>query len=235
MTLPDSKNDWLTVPILPCVSITETLSFWEGLDYKVSYRQTRPYQYGVVEHNRSTLHFAGVRGMIAANNSYTGCLVIVDDAAKVYHQLSANLKKLLGRVPHTGIPRVSRMKPGATRFTLTDVSGNAVIFVSNGERDQEMWEQGQIKSGSKLQQTITIAKHFRDYKNDDGAAAKALDTTLKTTPDGDPDLPEALVMRMEIALHQGEQSREQECRQKLSTLEIDNHTLSALEERHRTK
>ncbi|HEY5824512.1 MAG TPA: hypothetical protein VIT44_09110, partial [Cyclobacteriaceae bacterium] len=187
------------------------------------------------ERNGSALHFAGLKGMNAANNSYTGCLVIVGDAGEVYHQLSANLKKLLGRIPHTGIPRVSRMKPGATRFTLTDVSGNTIIFVSNGEKDQEVWEQAQVKTGSKLQQAIAIAKRFRDYKNDDGAAAKVLDTVLKTTTDGDSDLPEALIMRIEIALHEGEKSREQECREKLTTLGIDSHTLSMLEERHRTR
>jgi hypothetical protein len=79
-----------------------------------------------------------------------------------------------------------------------------------------------------------MAKRFRDYKNDDEAAAKTLDTVLKTARDEDPDLAEALVMRIEITLHQGERSREQECRQKLATLELDHHTLSLLEERHRT-
>jgi hypothetical protein len=126
------------------------------------------------------------------------------------------------------------MKPGATRFTLTDVSGNSVIFVSKGNSDQENWEQADIKTGSKLQKAIAIAKRFRDYKNDDEAAAKILDTVLKTASDEDPDLAEALIMRIEIALHQEEQSREQECRQKLTALELDHHTLSLLKGRHRT-
>lgn len=234
MTRSTAKNEWLTIPILPCTSIEETLSFWQGLGYNITYKQTRPYQYGVVESNGSALHFVRVKGIDAINNFYTGCLVIVVDAGEVYQSLSADLKKIFGKVPHTGIPRISRMKPGATRFTLTDVSGNSVIFVSKGNNDQENWEQADTKTGSKVQKAIAIAKRFRDYKNDDEAAAKALDTVLKTATDEDPDLAEALIMRIEIALHQGERSRELECRQKLATLELDHRTLSLLEQRHRT-
>jgi hypothetical protein len=234
MTRSTTKNEWLTIPILPCTSIEETLSFWQSLGYNITYKQTRPYQYGVVESNGSALHFVRVKGMDATNNFYTGCLVIVADAGEICQRLSADLKKLYGKVPHTGIPRMSRMKPGATRFTLTDVSGNSVIFVSRGNNDQENWEQADIKTGSKLQKAIAMAKRFRDYKNDDEAVAKVLDTVLKMATDEDPNLAEALVMRIEIALHRGEQSREQECRQKLATLELDHHTLSLLEERHKT-
>jgi hypothetical protein len=35
-------------------------------------------------------------------------------AGEVYQRLSVGLKKLFGKVPHTGIPRMSRMKPRAT-------------------------------------------------------------------------------------------------------------------------
>lgn len=234
MTKP-TKNKWVTIPILPCVSIGETLSFWQGLGYNVTYKQTRPYQYGVVARNGSALHFVTVKGMHSMNNFHTGCLVIVIDAGQVYKRFSADLKKLFGKVSHAGIPRISRMKPGATRFTLTDVSGNTVIFVSSGNTDQDNWKDTDSINGSKMQKAIAIARRYRDYKTDDGLAAKTLDTVLRTASDEDPDLAEALIMRMEIALHQGETLREQECRQKLAALDLDNETLSLLEKRHRTE
>ena len=126
------------------------------------------------------------------------------------------------------------MKPDATRFTLTDVSGNAVIFVSDGEQDQEVWAQADAKIPGRLEKVIAIAKRFRDYKNDDDSASKALDTALATASPDDPALAEALVMRIEIASHRGEQSRMEECKERLSKLGVDESTITMLEEKHRT-
>jgi uncharacterized protein HemY len=117
------------------------------------------------------------------------------------------------------------MKPGATRFTVTDVFGNSVIFVSMGEKDQEVWEQADDKTQSRLRQAIATATRLRDYKNDDEAAAKVLDTALRAATDDDPDLPEALVMRIEIASHRGEQSQENDYRQKLASLGLGDQPL----------
>jgi hypothetical protein len=229
-----TTNRWLTIPILPCVSIEETLSFWQSLGYEITYKQTHPYAYGVVRRNGAELHFGKVKGLEAVNNFYTGCLIIVNDAENTYQMFSADLKRIYGRVPHTGIPRISRMKPEATRFTLTDVAGNSVIFVSAGQEDQKIWEQAENRKQSRLQKAIALAKRYRDYKNDDEAASKTLDAALKSANHTDPDLAEALVMRIEIASQKGEQSREKECREKLSGLKLDQHTLLVLEQRHKT-
>ncbi|MEJ7646113.1 MAG: hypothetical protein WKF87_16075 [Chryseolinea sp.] len=233
MTLQTLNSDWMTVPILPCVSIEDTLSFWQGLGYIVTYRQTSPYQYGVVERNGFQLHFGRLKGLQASNNSYTGCLVIVKDAKEVYMMLCASLKKLFRRVPHTGIPRISRMKLGSTRFTLTDVSGNSVIFVSRGAEDQERWEETDEQSKSPLQRAMAMAQRYRDYKNDDQAAAKILDVAMQHADDADPHLPEALIMRIELASHRAEKTCEETCRRKLASLGLDRQTLSSLEDRHR--
>jgi hypothetical protein len=235
MTQSIATNEWQTIPILPCVSIEETLAFWESLGYKITYKQTHPYQYGVVKRNGYELHFGRIKSMVATNNAYTGCLVIVNNAAGTYKVLSTDLKKRYGKVPHTGIPRISRMKPGATRFTLTDVSGNSVIFVSAGEEDQEIWEQTENKKQNRLQKAVALAKRFRDYKNDDEAASKILDAALTLAKDNDPALAEALVMRIEIASHTAEQARAKECRGKLSSLAVDEDILLVLEQRHKTE
>jgi hypothetical protein len=231
----DSSKEWTTIPILPCVSIAETLYFWQALGFKITYKQTHPHQYGVVERGGHQLHFGKLKNMEAKNNFYTGCLIIVIDVGKVYHELTHCLKQHLGRVPHTGIPRVSRMKPGTTRFTLTDVSGNSVIFVSNGEQDQETWEKAENKDQSKLQRAVAIAIRFRDYKNDDAAAIKTLDAALKRVSDENVmDIAEALIIRIELAESSDDPIKVAEYRLRLSQLAIPERDLALLCQKHET-
>src|SRR5687767_10766923 len=111
------QKEWRTIPVLPCISIIDTLSFWQTIGFEITYKQTRPYQYGIVERNGHSLHFAGRKGLDKTNN-FSTCLVIVSDIDKVYQIFTQKLKENLGSIPRSGIPRISQMKPGATRFTL---------------------------------------------------------------------------------------------------------------------
>ena len=230
-----NSSEWITIPILPCISIEETLQFWQALGFDITYKQTHPYQYGVVERGGHQLHFGRVKGMEAANNFYTGCLIAVPDAGDVYNEITQRLKQHFGRVPHTGRPRVSRMKPGTTRFTLTDVAGNAIIFVSRGEQDQETWEKAENKNQTKLQRAIAIAIRFRDYKNDDEAAIKTLDAALKRV-DGENamDIAEALTIRIELAESSDDPIKVAECKSRLAQLAISEGDLDLLREKHGT-
>jgi hypothetical protein len=230
-----NSSEWITIPILPCVSIEETLHFWQALGFEITYKQTHPYQYGVVERGGHQLHFGRLKGMDAANNFYTGCLIAVPDAGDVYYEITQLLKQHIGRVPHAGIPRVSRMKPNTTRFTLTDVSGNAIIFVSRSEQDQETWEKAENKNQSKLQRAIAIAIRFRDYKNDDEAAIKTLDAALKrTNNENSIDIAEALIMRIELAESSNDPIKAAECKSRLALLAISESDLNLLREKHGT-
>ncbi len=233
-TINSSKN-WATIPILPCVSVIETLDFWQALGFEITYKQTHPYQYGVVERGGHQLHFGRLKGMEAKNNFYTGCLIMVTDAEEVYQEITHSLKQHIGRVPHTGIPRVSRMKPGTTRFTLTDVSGNSIIFVSNGEQDQKTWEKAENKNQSKLQRAIAIAIRFRDYKNDDAAAIKTLDAALKrTNNENTVHIAEALIIRIELAELAKDSVKVAECKLLLKKLNLPERDLGLLKQKHRT-
>lgn len=235
MQSTDSSGKWITIPILPCVSIEETLDFWQALGFDITYKQTHPYQYGVVERGGHQLHFGRLKGMEAKNNVYTGCLIIVASAEQVYHELTHRLKQYIGRVSHSGIPRVSRMKPGTTRFTLTDVSGNSVIFVSHGEQDQETWEKAENKNQSKLQRAIAIAMRFRDYKNDDAAAIKTLDAALKRNDnENEIDIAEALIMRIELAELDKDSAKATECKMLLTKLNLQERDLVPLKQKHST-
>jgi hypothetical protein len=63
-------------------------------------------------------------------------LALVPEVEQLHRQFTDRLRAALGRVPGTGFPRISRMRPGQTRFTLTDVAGNAVIFIKHGDEDE---------------------------------------------------------------------------------------------------
>ncbi|GGG99751.1 hypothetical protein GCM10007415_39500 [Parapedobacter pyrenivorans] len=238
MTDKTHSKTWTTVPSLPCVAIEETLSFWEMLGFEITYKQTRPYQYGVVARGGSELHFGRVKGMEASGNEYNGCLVVVPSIEAVYQEFTATFKEKLGRIPHTGIPRISRMKPGTTRFTLTDVSGNSMIFIDSdsGEEDQNTWEKADDKNQSPLQKAIAMAIRFRDYKEDEQAAAKTLDVALrKAENEENTTLAEALAVRMDLAVFMGNRVRADECNKLLSQLGLSQVDVDRLMQKHGTE
>lgn len=163
------------MPVLPCKAIGETLVFWENLGFAITYRQDRPYQYGVVERNGHQLHFVRVKG---ADAGYTGCLMMVQNVEQAHADFCNALKTQLGRVPNKGIPRISRMRPGQSRFTITDVSENSVIVIQIGEKDQVEYEDADPATLTPLQKAISLALRLRDFKEDFPAALKVIDMAI---------------------------------------------------------
>ncbi len=235
MSESSTAKEWRTIPILPSISIVETLDFWAMLGYTITYKQTRPYQYGIVERGGYALHFGYIKGLDKHANSYTGCLVIVQDAVTVYKEFAGRFRQSTGKVPHTGVPRISRMKPGATRFTLTDVSGNSVIFVSHGERDQDEWEDADNRDQSRMKKALAVARRFRDYKNDDPMAAQTLDVALKHRSGELPlEVAEVLLMRIELAAAMNDEKSATECNTILQQLGLREEDLLLIQQRNET-
>lgn len=170
------------MPVLPCKAIGETLAFWENLGFTITYRQDRPYQYGVVERNGHQLHFVRVKG---ADAGYTGCLMMVKNVEQAHADFCNALKAKLGRVPNKGIPRISRMRPGQSRFTITDVSENSVIMIQIGEKDEVEYENADPATLTPLQKAISLALRLRDFKEDYPAALKVLDMAIGKMDDGE--------------------------------------------------
>ncbi|MVT06733.1 VOC family protein [Chitinophaga tropicalis] len=230
-----NQREWLPVPVLHCVSLEDTLRFWTSLGFDITYKQTRPYGYAVVERGAYGLHFHQLKGMDASKNFYGGCLMMVSDAEEVYKDFAAQIKSTLGKVPHSGIPRISRMKPGTTRFTLTDVSGNSVIFISYGEQDSETWEKADDKDQSPLRKAIATAVRFRDYKNDDMAAARTLDAALKRNgAESQEDVAEALILRIELARAMGNVQQQELYTERLNALGLSHEVVDRLKLKHIT-
>lgn len=187
------------MPALPCVSLDETLELWSAIGFQVTYRQVAPNAYGVVARDGYELHFFGLKGIVPTDN-FSTCLVMLPEVEALHAEFELRLRGLLGRAPTRGLPRISRMRPGQTRFTLTDPNGNSVIFIRFGPEDEARAQAYKDPSLTPLQRAVRLAERLRDYHLDDHAASRALDVALKKAVDETAeDRRAALLMRAELA------------------------------------
>ena len=188
-----------TIPALPCVSIDDTLEFWSALGFAITYRQKAPNPYGVVARDGYELHFFGIKGLDPAK-AFSTCFVKVPEVEILHAEFAESLGRLLGRSPARGLPRISRMRPGQSRFTLTDPNGNSVTYIKYGPEDERNAHAYEDPTLTPLQRAIKLADRLRDFHLDDHSAAKALDVALARAGVESPrDRAEALTARAELA------------------------------------
>ncbi|WP_091050093.1 glyoxalase [Glycomyces sambucus] len=196
-----------TVPLLPCASGEETTAFYKSLGFAVTYEQYRPYLYLVFELSGFALHYGKApKGIDPANEDAGGCLVMVDDVAAYHAAFTAAMRAAHGKVLATGLPRLTRYRPGATRFTLMDPNGNSIVFI---QRDEPMeLEYGGDKTLPPLQRALDNARIYREFKNDDKAAFRVVTSALRRHGDAAPvDRALAYATLVELALALGEPER----------------------------
>jgi len=190
-----------TIPLLPCASLDDTLVFWQALGYKVTYKQKAPNPYASIRYeDEYELHFFGLKELKPAEN-FSSCLVMVPEVEQLHATLSERLKSHLGKVPNKGFPRISRMKPKQTRFTLTDISGNSVMFIKQGKEDDAAAQEYLRPGQTSLQKALSAAARLRDFHTNDEMAAKVLDNALERGMQGTPvELAKVLIARIELAV-----------------------------------
>lgn len=224
-----AKNSTTTIPALPSISFEETLTFWQALGYELTYKQKAPSFYAVMRYEDDyELHFFGLKQLVAENN-FTTCLIIVPEVEQLHSTFSQRLRAALGKVPIKGFPRISRMKPKQTRFTLTDVSGNSVIFIKRGGEDEAAAQEYKKPEQTPLQRAINTATRLRDFHGDDAAAAKVLDIAL-AHKELEPSLDHARVLaaRVELAVAMDDTERARSLYTQLKDMplpEADRQTL----------
>lgn len=173
------------IPLLPCRTLDDVLPFYEALGFEVTLRQQRPNPYAATRWRETDLHFFE-RATHDAAEAYSLCLFIVPEVELLHAHFSQALRALLGKVPAKGLPRITRMKPGQTRFTIVDPAGNSIVYIRRGEKDPHE-ETKQLQSQlSPLGKALRAAEVLSDYKNDDVAATKVLRTALSKHGDADP-------------------------------------------------
>jgi len=178
-----STSTVTTVPVMACHDVDELAEFYEALGFRTTYRQARPYVYLAVEGWGFGLHFSRVpKGADTENEDVGCCLVLVDDVAASHADFSAAMREAFGKVLVKGRPRITRYRPGASRFTLVDASGNSLIFIQRGIPEDV--EYGGAAHLTGLAKALDNARIFRDFKLDDKAALRAVTSGLKRHTDG---------------------------------------------------
>ncbi|AXX30249.1 glyoxalase [Actinosynnema pretiosum subsp. pretiosum] len=190
-----------TVPLLPCTSAEETLAFWRALGFETAYEQTRPYLYLVLTWSGIALHYAKApENVDPAEENAGGCLVMVDAVAPYHAAFTTAMRAARGKAPSTGVPRITRHRRGASRFTVVDPSGNSLVFI---QRDEPEVEYGGSSSLAGLAKVLDNARVLSEFKQDAKAAFRALNSGLKRHGDGAPAVERAVALGMLIDLAEG--------------------------------
>lgn len=209
-------NESLAIPVLPCLPLEQTLPFYQALGFEVMQQQKAPNVYAALKRGEAHLHVFGMKGLDPAK-SFSMCLIIVPEVEALHERFTEALRSFLGRVPLKGIPRITRMKRGQTRFTVVDPAGNYLLFI---RRDEPNPHEEPVPT-SPLQKALHSARLFRDYKNDDALAAKVLDAALaKNQKAPAVDRARALAARAELALALGQAEEATRLRQELDALQL---------------
>ncbi|MFZ3467852.1 glyoxalase [Streptomyces sp. 4.24] len=219
-----------TVPMLACASPEETLAFYRALGFEVAYEQTRPYVYLVVEWSGFALHFTKpASGADPANEDAGGCLVLVDAVAPYHAAFTEAMRRAYGKVLSSGRPRITRHRPGASRFTLVDPSGNSVIFIQRDEPEEV--EYGGSKKLTGLARALDNARVLREFKGDDRAAFRAVTSGLRRHGADASGVERALALAtlMELATALDEVERIEEWAAELRAIELTDAERSRVE------
>ncbi|XXT14716.1 hypothetical protein WME94_31165 [Sorangium sp. So ce429] len=213
----------MTIPVLPCVSLPETLAFYGALGFEVTHQQTAPYVYAATRRGGVHLHFMGIK-KLDPKTAYSTCLVLVPEVEHLHETFAEGLRGAYGKLPIAGLPRISRMKKGQSRFTVVDVAGNSVVFIKRGAPDDYDEGAAGSRSDSRLGRALRTAARLRDFKNDDAAAARVLDVALAALARSEPAAPieraRALAARLEIAVALGEEARARAVRAELDEVPL---------------
>ncbi|MDP9793875.1 hypothetical protein J2S43_002387 [Catenuloplanes nepalensis] len=187
------------VPLLSCYAPEETLAFWRAMGFTVTWEQRKPYLYLAFRLSGFELHYGrGPDGVDPAREETGGCLVMVDAIAPYHAHFTAAMRDAYGKVLATGLPRVTRFRAGASRFTVMDPSGNSIVFIRRDE--PQGLEYGGSKQLTGLAKALDNARILREFKLDDRAAFRALNSGLRRHGDTAPAVERAMALAALIEL-----------------------------------
>jgi catechol 2,3-dioxygenase-like lactoylglutathione lyase family enzyme len=189
-----------TYPCLPCADIDGSIAFYESLGFTRTYRQVRPNPYAVVAREDLQIHLFGIDGF-KAEDSYGTVIVAVPDPDGLFRDFAEGLRKAHGKLPITGIPRITRprKKYGTVRgFSVVDPGGNWLRISKLGETEDE----DSAEKAEGLAQIVYVAARLGDAHGDEALALKTLESGLTRFSDAAKpiELARAYLYRAELAV-----------------------------------
>ena len=188
-----------TYPILPCRELDESITFYESLGFKRTYRQLRPNPYAVVALEDIQIHLFGMDGFNPAD-SYGSVIIAVPDPDNLYRDFASKLRERYGKLPVSGIPRITRPRKKygtVSGFSIIDPGGNWLRISKLGDTEQE----DSAKEVERLAGFINVAARLGDAHGDESLALKTLETGIKRFPNAPAiDRAKAYLYRAELAV-----------------------------------
>lgn len=181
--------------MLPCADIDEIEAFLVPLGFAVTYRQVRPNPYLALEGHGFPVHYYGMPGH-RAEDSHSTFGVAVPDPAPLFEAFAGGLRARFGKLPVSGLPRITRPRPrknagGLSGFSLVDPAGNWIRVMSSGPAPVE-------EESSPLRGSLLDAIVLADSKGDVAQAAKILRGALRRSDPADPARADALTFLDEL-------------------------------------
>lgn len=218
-----------TYPLLPCRDIDEAIAFYETLGFKRTYRQLRPNPSAVVALEDIHIHLFGMDGFNPAY-SYGSVIIVVPDPDGLYQSFAAGLRKVYGKLPMAGIPRIlrPRKKYGTVRgFSVVDPGGNWLRIYKLGETE----EADSAEKADGLAQIIYVAARLGDARGDEALALKTLENGLSRFGDAAAvDLAKAYLYRAELAVRLNDHPLAESSLAAAQSLELTEEETAALQD-----
>jgi hypothetical protein len=190
------------IPCLPCRHLDDVVPFYEALGFDVTYRQERPNPYASVRRDGIELHFFGVPAF-DPEESMGNVVVFSPDTELLHAAFAAGLRRAFGRIPVSGIPRMTRprrMQGTAGGFTVVDPGGNWVRISRYADDADEP-----DPSEGRLARVVATAARQADSHGDEAAGIRVLEIGLARHEEAPPAqrLP-ALVYLAELRMRTGD-------------------------------
>lgn len=163
-----------TIPILTCRHLDDVLPFYEALGFVKTFRQGRPNPYLCLKRGGIDIHFASV-ATFEPENSLGSIIVLSTDTGALYDEFAAGLREHFGKLPVSGIPRITRprRKQGiAGGFSVVDPGGNWLRINTTDE------EPATVSAGT-FERVMLNAARQGDARGDAAAAVSVLEAGLQ--------------------------------------------------------
>jgi catechol 2,3-dioxygenase-like lactoylglutathione lyase family enzyme len=170
-----------TIPILPCRDIDDIVPFYEALGFRVTHRQVRPNPFVALQREDVDLQFFGLAAFDPAT-SMGSCLLVVPDTRMLFDEFAAGLRERYGRLPVSGIPRITRPRErrgAGGGFSVVDPGGNWIRVT----QDREGASDATPATTGPLELVLQAAARQGDARGEEATAIEMLRNGLERHPD----------------------------------------------------